>query len=168
VTLSRGMRQLQVGRGRWARMDTNLRPHPHQGRALLTDYWPFRQTFRNRHSPRAGGRCDIPVGGIAATTVLGTRMVDAAEPHQSRCLVCCPMTDATSSMGRSAARRVWSRLPPGAQLVLEDGLSPTDLQSLLLDLVRTRAHHSTPSKRPPALATGPTRAAISHPPASAG
>jgi hypothetical protein len=54
------------------------------------------------------------------------------------------MTDATSSMGRSTARRVWSRLPPGAQLVLKDGLGPTDLQSLLLDLVRTRAHHSTP------------------------
>ena len=42
-------------------------------------------------------------------------------------------------MGRSAVRRVWSRLPPGAQSVLEHGPSPTDLQSLLLDLMRTRA-----------------------------
>ena len=55
------------------------------------------------------------------------------------------MTDETSSMGRSAVRRVWSRLPPGAQSVLEDGLSPTDLQSLLLDLARTRAHRTTPA-----------------------
>jgi hypothetical protein len=55
------------------------------------------------------------------------------------------MTDETSSTGRSAVRRVWSRLPPGAQSVLEDGLSPTDLQSLLLDLARTRAHRTTPA-----------------------
>ena len=69
-----------------------------------------------------------------------------ALPHPSVCcLVCCPMTHETSSMGRSAARRVWSRLPPGAQSVLEDGLSPTDLQSLLLDLARTRAHRTTPA-----------------------
>jgi hypothetical protein len=55
------------------------------------------------------------------------------------------MTEKISSMGRSAVRRVWSRLPPGAQSVLEDGLSSTDLQSLLLDLARTRAHRSTPA-----------------------
>jgi hypothetical protein len=42
-------------------------------------------------------------------------------------------------------QRAWSRLPPGAQSVLEDGLSPTDLQSLLLDLSRTRAHRTTPA-----------------------
>ncbi len=40
---------------------------------------------------------------------------------------------------RSAADRVWARLPPGARTVLEDELSPTDLQSLQLDLARTRA-----------------------------
>ena len=55
------------------------------------------------------------------------------------------MMDETSSMGGSAVRRVWCRLPPGAQSVLEDGLSPTDLQSLLLDLVRTRARRTTPA-----------------------
>ena len=55
------------------------------------------------------------------------------------------MMDKTSNSGRSAVRRVWSRLPPGAQSVLEDELSPTDLQSLLLDLVRTRAHRATPA-----------------------
>jgi hypothetical protein len=64
---------------------------------------------------------------------------------QSRCLVCCPMMDETSRTGGSAVRRVWSRLPPGAQSVLENGLSPTDLQSLLLDLARTRAHRTTPA-----------------------
>jgi hypothetical protein len=53
--------------------------------------------------------------------------------------------DETSRSGASAVRRVWSRLPPGAQSVLENGLSPTDLQSLLLDLARTRAHRSTPA-----------------------
>jgi hypothetical protein len=56
-----------------------------------------------------------------------------------------PMMDQTPRSSRSAVRRVWSRLPPGAQSVLEDGLSPTDLQSLLLDLVRSRAHRSTPA-----------------------
>ena len=55
------------------------------------------------------------------------------------------MTNETPSSGRTAVRRVWSLLPPGAQTVLEDELSPTDLQSLLLDLVRTRAHRTTPA-----------------------
>lgn len=41
---------------------------------------------------------------------------------------------------RTAADRVWSRLPPGARAVLENELSPTDLQTLELDLARTRAH----------------------------
>ena len=54
------------------------------------------------------------------------------------------MTDERSGRGRSAAQRAWSRLPPGAQSMLEHGLSPTDLQSLLLDLSRTRAHRTTP------------------------
>jgi hypothetical protein len=35
--------------------------------------------------------------------------------------------------------RVWSRLPEGSRAVLESELSPTDLQSLLLSLARTRA-----------------------------
>jgi hypothetical protein len=40
-----------------------------------------------------------------------------------------------------AADRVWARLPIGARAVLEDELAPTDLQTLLLSLARTRAHH---------------------------
>jgi hypothetical protein len=87
---------------------------------------------------------------------------------QSRCLVCCPMMDEISRMGVSAVRRVWSRLPPGAQSVLEDGLSPTDLQSLLLDLVRTRAHRTTPASVRRRWQQDPIRAAISDRPASAG
>lgn len=38
-----------------------------------------------------------------------------------------------------AADRVWARLPMGARAVLEDQLTPTDLQTLLLSLARTRA-----------------------------
>ena len=37
------------------------------------------------------------------------------------------------------AGRVWASLPRGAQSVLAEGLSPTDLQTLLLDLARTRS-----------------------------
>jgi hypothetical protein len=43
------------------------------------------------------------------------------------------------SSSRSAADRVWSRLPAGARTVLEEELSPTDLQTLQLDLARRRA-----------------------------
>lgn len=39
----------------------------------------------------------------------------------------------------AAATRIWARLPPGAREVLETELSPTDLQTLLMDLARTRA-----------------------------
>src|SRR4029453_5566723 len=39
-----------------------------------------------------------------------------------------------------AVDRVWARLPIGARAVLEDELAPTDLQTLLLSLARTRAH----------------------------
>ena len=46
----------------------------------------------------------------------------------------------------SAVERVWSRLPGGAREVLETGLSPTDLQTLLLDLARTRAQRIKPSQ----------------------
>src|SRR5215203_1455382 len=35
--------------------------------------------------------------------------------------------------------RVWSQLPDGSRAVLEDELSPTDLQSLLINLAQTRA-----------------------------
>lgn len=35
--------------------------------------------------------------------------------------------------------RVWSQLPDGSRAVLEDELSPTDLQSLLINLTQTRA-----------------------------
>jgi hypothetical protein len=45
----------------------------------------------------------------------------------------------TSGDSRRSADRVWAELPPGAQSVLEEGLSPTDLQTLLLDLTRTRS-----------------------------
>ena len=38
-----------------------------------------------------------------------------------------------------AAARVWARLPPAARAILEQELSPTDLQTLMLDLARTRA-----------------------------
>ena len=66
------------------------------------------------------------------------------------------MTNETPSSGRTAVRRVWSLLPPGAQTVLEDELSPTDLQSLLLDLVRTRAHRTTPATLGTCAAVGAT------------
>jgi hypothetical protein len=42
--------------------------------------------------------------------------------------------------GTPAVERVWARLPAGARAVLEDELAPTDLQTLLLSLARTRAH----------------------------
>ena len=40
-----------------------------------------------------------------------------------------------------AVDRIWARLPIAARAVLEDELAPTDLQTLLLSLARTRAHH---------------------------
>lgn len=46
----------------------------------------------------------------------------------------------------AAVERVWSRFPDGARDVLERELSPTDLQTLLLDLARTRARRATPSQ----------------------
>jgi hypothetical protein len=46
----------------------------------------------------------------------------------------------------AAIERVWSRLPDGAREVLETELSPTDLQSLLLSLVRTRARRIGPAE----------------------
>jgi hypothetical protein len=42
--------------------------------------------------------------------------------------------------------RVWSRLPEGSRAVLESELSPTDLQSLLLSLARTRARRIGPAE----------------------
>ena len=54
------------------------------------------------------------------------------------------MTRGDSS--RRAAERVWSALPPDARSVLEEGLSPTDLQTLLLDLVRTRSARIDPPR----------------------
>jgi hypothetical protein len=42
--------------------------------------------------------------------------------------------------------RVWSRLPEGSRTVLETELSPTDLQSLLLGLARTRALRIRPAE----------------------
>jgi hypothetical protein len=45
-----------------------------------------------------------------------------------------------------AADRVWARLPPETRTVLEDELAPTDLQTLLLDLARTRAHRVDPAR----------------------
>jgi hypothetical protein len=43
-------------------------------------------------------------------------------------------------------RRVWTALPPGAEDVLCEELSPTDLQSLLLDVAGTRAATVTPAR----------------------
>jgi hypothetical protein len=45
----------------------------------------------------------------------------------------------TSGDSPRPADRVWSRLPPGARTVLEAELSPTDLQTVLLDVARTRS-----------------------------
>jgi len=48
---------------------------------------------------------------------------------------------------RSAVtERVWSRLPEGCRQVLEDELSPTDLQSLLLSLAHTRSGRIRPAE----------------------
>lgn len=47
---------------------------------------------------------------------------------------------------RSAAERVWATLPPAARSMLEEGLSPTDLQTLLLDLTRTRSARIDPAR----------------------
>ncbi len=45
----------------------------------------------------------------------------------------------TGDSSRRATERVWATLPAGARSVLETQLSPTDLQSLLLDLAHTRS-----------------------------
>jgi hypothetical protein len=47
---------------------------------------------------------------------------------------------------RRVADRVWAALPPGARRVLEEGLSPTDLQTLLMDLARTRSAGIDPAR----------------------
>ncbi|HSU35053.1 MAG TPA: hypothetical protein VLJ88_05280 [Propionibacteriaceae bacterium] len=47
---------------------------------------------------------------------------------------------------RVATERVWSALPAEARSVLLDGLSPTDLQTLLLDVVWTRAQRVDASR----------------------
>lgn len=54
------------------------------------------------------------------------------------------MTSADPS--RRATERVWAELPEGARSVLVDTLSPTDLQTLLLDLVRDRASRVEPAR----------------------
>jgi hypothetical protein len=54
------------------------------------------------------------------------------------------MTSADTA--RTAADRVWAALPAGTRSVLTDGLSPTDLQTLLLDLARTRAARVDPPR----------------------
>lgn len=46
----------------------------------------------------------------------------------------------------SARRRVWAGFPPAAEAALRDGLSPTDLQTLLLDVARSRAATVTPAR----------------------
>ena len=46
----------------------------------------------------------------------------------------------------AVTQRVWSRLPEGSRTVLETELSPTDLQSLLLSLARTRARRIGPAE----------------------
>lgn len=47
---------------------------------------------------------------------------------------------------RRPSERVWARLPAGVREVLVDQLSPTDLQSLLLDVARSRAQVVTPAR----------------------
>ena len=47
---------------------------------------------------------------------------------------------------RTAADRVWAALPAGTRSMLTEGLSPTDLQSLLLDLARARAARVDPPR----------------------
>ncbi|HEY0936853.1 MAG TPA: hypothetical protein VGD91_24355 [Trebonia sp.] len=44
-----------------------------------------------------------------------------------------------------AAERIWRALPPGTREALERGLSPTDLQTLLLAVARTRAGQVRPA-----------------------
>ena len=56
------------------------------------------------------------------------------------------MTGSREAPQTSPAERVWSRLPAATRSVLEDELSATDLQTLLLDLSRTRARRVTPSR----------------------
>ena len=45
-----------------------------------------------------------------------------------------------------AAANVWARLPPEARSALQSGLSPTELQTLLLAVARTRAAAVTPAR----------------------
>lgn len=52
----------------------------------------------------------------------------------------------TPDTARSAADRIWATLPDEARSVLTAQLSPTDLQTLLLDLVRTRAARVDPAR----------------------
>src|SRR6185437_512624 len=44
-----------------------------------------------------------------------------------------------------AAERIWRALPAGTRDALERGLPRTDLQSLLIDVARTRASQATPA-----------------------
>lgn len=52
------------------------------------------------------------------------------------------MSGADSS---DAQRRVWARLPQGVRAALAERLPPTDLQSVLLDVAKTRAQAVTPA-----------------------
>src|ERR1700761_8503288 len=46
----------------------------------------------------------------------------------------------------AAGERVWRALPPGTREALTRGLSPTDLQTLLLAVARERAAQVTPAE----------------------
>ena len=48
--------------------------------------------------------------------------------------------------GQAATRRVWMKMPAGAREMLGHGVSPTDLQTLLLSVVRERAESVTPAE----------------------
>jgi len=50
------------------------------------------------------------------------------------------------SSDESARRRVWAAFPPAAEAALRSGLPPTDLQTLLLDVARSRAAAVTPAR----------------------
>ena len=48
--------------------------------------------------------------------------------------------------GRTAEQRVWSSLPPEARRALETELAPTDLQTLLMAVARSRAQAVSPAR----------------------
>lgn len=52
----------------------------------------------------------------------------------------------TETIDGAAGRRVWAELPAGSREALTEGLSPTDLQTALLDVTRARASKVTTAR----------------------